>query len=272
MRALLWWLGVIVGAFALAALVRHGLALSLTPRLGATVDAFDSISQAFFAKVYAAFAAPQDHAGEFELHPYAKDIFLVLWLFFLADIRGAVEQRRWLVAIMLFVWGTLIALAVSLAVALEPLASPGVALVAFPALGITLHQTGWCLLEAVLGRSPGESAAMRFLIFLRAEVLPIALGASIAVVTASRVPSYPPLSGAPEPAVAVLVAMFAALALFHVWRGAVYASLDRDTDLSWSRAFGGSGSTRLALFMLSTFAGAALFFVIDALLPRVASQ
>src|SRR6185503_6971923 len=119
---------------------------------------------------------------------------------------------------------------------------------------------------------PGESALTRFLMFLRAEVLPIVLGASIAVVAAARVPSHSLLSGAPEPAVAVFLAMLAALALFHLWRGAAYASLDRDADQSWWSTFRHSGSARLALFMLTTLAGAALLFAINALVLRSAGS
>jgi hypothetical protein len=275
MRSFLWWFGVIVGALALAGLVVHGFGLSLASPLAFIVDRYDLVTQTIFAPLAPAtnsFGALRYRNGhELQLLAQWKDVFLILWLYFTADIRSAVEQRHWTAALVLLLWGSVVAYAVGIAVAIAPIlsdsaASAKVALVAFPAVGVTLHQAGWCLIEAALMRRPGEPIVSRFVMFLRAEVVPIAVGAFLVVVAAGYAQANPPLSSLPQPATAVLLAMFAALALFHLRRGAVYAAPDRTAGESWWRALNRTGSARLAVFILSTLAGTGVLLAIDELL------
>jgi hypothetical protein len=274
MRSVLWWIGVTVGALALAALIAHGFGMRMAAPLDSVLDTFDFIMQAVFGKIEPQIARRLARmsawAGrELHLYPHWRYIFLLMWLFFLADIRSAIEQRRPVLALILFVWGTLVALgagigAGTVAVDRNATAASDVLLVAFPALGVTLHQIGWCLLEAVVSRGAGESALVRFGMFVRDEVLPIALGALLSIALATYARSIPLLAQSPEPGLALLVALIATLAFFHLWRGGVYAALDRLPDEPWMHAVSRTGSARLAYFMLSTLAGTALIFAAHA--------
>jgi hypothetical protein len=276
MRSVLWWIGVTVGALALAALIAHGFNVRLTGLPGAIVDTYDFMAQAVFGKLEPwlarRLAGLRDLSGrDLHLYPHWKNVFLLMWIFFLADIRSAVEQRRPLLAIVLSVWGTVVALGAGIGAGTVVLdggatTASDIVLLAFPALGVTLHQAGWCLLEAIVSRSAGESALARFSLFVRDEVLPIALGGLLSILLAAYARSVPLLAQSSEPGLALLVAMIATLAFFHTWRGGVYAALDRLPDERWSHAVSRTGSARLAFFMLSAITGAALIFALDAAL------
>ncbi|MBI1213354.1 MAG: hypothetical protein GC190_17965 [Alphaproteobacteria bacterium] len=270
MGSVLWWTGVVVGALALAALVVHGFGVAVGAPFDGVLDTYELVSQAVFGKFEPAIerwlATTQSEVGhDLLLYPHWKHVFLLLWLYFLADLRSAVEQRKFVVALVLFVWGTLVALIASIGSGTVPLdgsasASLHTVLLAFPVIAVTLHQVAWCLLESFVSRAPGESALVRFVMFLREEVLPIALGGVIAVALCFYSPSIPLLAQSSDPGVALLVASLVALAVFHLWRGGVYAALDRHADEGWWRAVGRTGSARLATFMLAMLAGAGLLF------------
>src|SRR5262245_46933717 len=99
MRSVLWWVGVTVAALALAAVAVHGFGVRLVGVPAALVDTYDFMAQAVFDKsepwIERHLAALRDWSGrDLQLYPHWKNIFLVMWLYFLADIRSAVEQRR----------------------------------------------------------------------------------------------------------------------------------------------------------------------------------
>lgn len=281
MRSVLWWVGVTVGALALAALVVHGFGVHLVGLPGVVVDTYDFFSQAVFGKlelwIERHLTPLRDWAGrDLLLYPHWKNVFLVMWLYFLADIRSAVEQRRPAVAVMLFVWGTIVALVAGIGAGTVPLDANAstraqLTLLAFPVAGLTVHQIAWCLLEAVASRASDESIGGRFAMFLREEVLPIALGGALALVLCAYAQSIPLLAQTPEAGLALFLTVFTALALFHFWRGGVYAALDRMADEGWWNAVRRTGSARLAFFMLTMLAGAALIFVTDAALKIIGS-
>jgi hypothetical protein len=274
MGSILWWTGVVVGALALSALIVHGFGVAVGAPFGGVLDTYELISQAVFGKFEPALEhglrIAQRHTGrELHLYPHWKHVFLLLWLYFLADLRSAIEQSKFVIAIILFLWGTLVALIASVGAGTVPLDGDApqfahTVLVAFPVAGVTLHQIAWCLLEAIGSRTPGESAATRFIMFLREEVLPIALGGLIAVALCYEAPSIPLLAQSSDPGVALLIAALVVLAVFHLWRGGVYAALDRHPSESWWRTVSRTGSARLATFMLATLAGSALIFATDA--------
>src|SRR5262245_31739971 len=126
MRSVLWWVGVTVGAFALAALVVHGFNVRLVGVPGILLDTYDFFTQAIFGKlepwIARRLAMLNNWAGrDLLLYPHWKNVFLVMWLYFLADIRSAIEQRRPIVAIMLFIWGTIVALVAGIGSGTVPL-------------------------------------------------------------------------------------------------------------------------------------------------------
>jgi hypothetical protein len=281
MGSVLWWIGVIVGALALAALIVHGFGVTVGPPFGGVLDTYEIASQAVFGKFEPAIerwlAIAQTKVGrQLYLYPHWKHVFLLLWLYFLADLRSAFAQRRFLIALALFVWGTFIAVVASIGAGTVPLdgdapMSAHTVLVAFPVAAVTLHQMAWCLLEAGATRLPGESNAARFGMYLRRvgmyvvdEVLPIALGSAIAIALCFYAPNIPLLALSSDPGVALLIASLVALAVFHLWRGGVYAAIDRFAEESWWSAVARTNSARLAAFMLTTLAGTAVIFAADA--------
>ena len=274
MGSILWWTGVVVGALALSALIAHGFAIAVGAPFGGVLDTYEIVSQAVFGKFEPAIerwlAIAQHRTGrELHLYPHWKHIFLLLWLYVLADLRSAIEQSKYLVALLLFMAGTLIALVAGVGAGTVTLdgeapASSHTVLLAFPVLAVTLHQVAWCLLESIASRTAGESALGRFIMFVREEVLPIALGGLIAVALCFYAPSIPLLAQSSDPGVALLIAALVALAVFHLWRGGVYVALDRHPSENWWHAVSRTGSARLAAFMLATLAGTALIFATDA--------
>jgi hypothetical protein len=274
MGSILWWTGVVVGALALSALIVHGFGIAVGAPFGGLLDTYELISQAVFGKFEPvtehALTIVQRHLGrQLHLYPHWKHVFLLLWLYFLADLRSAIEQSKWLIAFILFLWGTLVAVIGSIGAGTVPLdgdapQSAHTVLVAFPVAAVTLHQIAWCLLEAIGSRTPGESASRRFIMFLREEVLPIALGGLVAIALCYYAPRVPLLAQSSDPGVALLIASLVTLAVFHLWRGGVYAALDRHPSENWWRTVSRTGSARLATFMLSTLAGSTLIFAADA--------
>lgn len=274
MGSILWWTGVVVGALALAALIVHGFGVAVGMPFGGVLDTYEIVSQAMFGKFEPAIehglALLQNRTGHaLHLYPHWKHVFLLLWIYVLADLRSAVEQNKFVTALILFLFGTVVAFIASIGAGTVPLdgeapASSHTLLLAFPVLGVTLHQVAWCLLESVGSRAAGESAVMRFIMFVREEVVPIALGGATAVALCFYSRSIPLLAQSSDPGVALLVAALVSLAVFHLWRGGVYAALDRHPDENWWRTVARTGSARLAAFMLATLCGAALIFATDA--------
>jgi hypothetical protein len=137
-------LGVAASMLSVVLLIRHGFEIGFVTPLRIMLEFYNQWAEFLFGwtePFVKNWLAELRSFLKIDLHlyPHWKHVFIPMWLYFSANVRGELKKGRKYLAVANVIWGFVLALVSSFAAGTVDLNNPNLLYLVFPMIGLLLH-------------------------------------------------------------------------------------------------------------------------------------